>query len=60
MSPKDPLAQFYNSDSPPSDWGDGGFSNPGVFDSLEEAVAAASTVEDDYLDELDTENDDVA
>lgn len=32
--------------------GDGGFTNPRVFDTIEEAAAAA-TSEDDYLDGLD-------
>lgn len=32
--------------------GDGGFTNPRVFDTIEEA-AAATTSEDDYLDGLD-------
>jgi hypothetical protein len=43
--------------SPPADWGDGGFSNPGVYDTLEEAVAATEAAEDEYLSKLDSEDD---
>ena len=35
--------------------GDGGFTDPEVFDTLEEAIAAG-TAEDRYLESLDQEN----
>lgn len=37
--------------------GDGGFTAPRVFDTIEDAIAAG-TSEDDYLDSLDQESDD--